>query len=116
MIMVNIQGLVSLVDILQQIVGRFVFESGIATKVKLQADGSYLVAGSVSIKELNLLLGLELPTTGPKTVNGLLVEYLEAIPRRLIGVRISGYPIEVLEVEGNVIKRVRITPALRRKC
>jgi Mg2+/Co2+ transporter CorB len=107
----DIQGLVTLEDILEEIVGQFTTDLAAADKdIIPQNDGSYLIDGSTSIREINRTLGLELPTEGPKTLNGLIVEHLETIPDSGICLRIASYPIEVLQVEGNTIKTARIQP------
>jgi Mg2+/Co2+ transporter CorB len=107
----DIQGLVTLEDILEEIVGQFTTDLAAAGKdIIPQNDGSYLIDGSTSIREINRTLGLELPTEGPKTLNGLIVEHLETIPDSGICLRIARYPIEVLQVEGNTIKTARIQP------
>lgn len=111
----DIQGLVTLEDILEEIVGQFTTDFSATTKdIISQEDGSYLINGTVNIRELNRALGWELPTDGPKTLNGLILEYLQTIPTTGICLRIAGYPIEVLKIEGNSIKIVRIHP-LKRK-
>jgi Mg2+/Co2+ transporter CorB len=75
-----------------------------------QQDGSYLVDGSANIRELNKELSWEFPTDGPKTLNGLILEYLEDLPESNISLRLSGYPIEVIDITDNMIKTVRIIP------
>ena len=76
----------------------------------LQPDGSYLVDGSASIRDINKEMSWKLPTDGPKTLNGLIIEYLEEIPKNNISLRISGYPVEIIDVSGNMIKTVRVMP------
>ena len=75
----------------------------------------YLVDGSIPVRELNRNMHWELPTRGPKTLSGIIVEYLETFPRVGIGLRLQGYPIEIIEVEGNKVKIARIWPKLRIK-
>lgn len=113
----DIEGLVTLEDILEEIVGEFTTDIAATRKsVLLQKDGSYLVSGSVSIRELNRSLNWELPVKrGTKTLSGLIVEYLETLPTTGIGLRLAGYPIEIMEVEENTIKTARIWPKLRTK-
>lgn len=108
----DIQGLVTLEDILEEIVGDFTTTMTPATcdEVSLQPDGSYLVDGSASIRDINKEMSWKLPTDGPKTLNGLILEYLEEIPESNISLRISGYPVEIIEVAGNMIKTVRVMP------
>jgi Mg2+/Co2+ transporter CorB len=108
----DIQGLVTLEDILEEIVGDFTTTMTPATsdEVTLQPDGSYLVDGSASIRDINKEMSWKLPTDGPKTLNGLIIEYLEEIPQSNISLRIAGYPVEIIEVAGNMIKSVRVMP------
>ena len=108
----DIQGLVTLEDILEEIVGDFTTTMTPTTsdEVTLQPDGSYLVDGSASIRDINKEMSWKLPTDGPKTLNGLIIEYLEEIPQSNISLRISGYPVEIIDVAGNMIKTVRVMP------
>ena len=108
----DIQGLVTLEDILEEIVGDFTttMTPTPSEEVHLQPDGSYLVDGSATIRDINKEMSWELPADGPKTLNGLIVEYLEDIPQNNLSVRISGYPIEIIEVGDNMIKSVRVIP------
>lgn len=110
----EIQGLLALEDILEEIVGEFTTDiSVIASRtISPQPDGSYLVEGSISIRDLNKILHRHLPVDGPKTLNGLILEYLESIPHEGIWLRISNSPMEIIEVKGNIIKKVRILPPL----
>lgn len=105
----DIQGLVTLEDILEEIVGQFTTDLASSTKnIRLQADGTYLVDGSTSIRDINRTLGWNLPVDGPKTLNGLILEHLEIIPNSVICLKIVGYPLEVIEIDGNFIKTVRL--------
>lgn len=108
----DIQGLVTLEDILEEIVGDFTttMTPTASDEVTLQPDGSYLVDGSASIRDINKEMSWKLPTDGPKTLNGLIIEYLEEIPQNNISLRISGYPVEIIDVSGNMIKMVRVMP------
>jgi Mg2+/Co2+ transporter CorB len=108
----DIQGLVTLEDILEEIVGDFTTTATPTTseEVKLQPDGSYLVDGSATIRDINKEMSWNFPTDGPKTLNGLIVEYLEDIPQTKLSTRIAGYPIEIIDVCDNMIKTVRILP------
>ncbi|NHI00936.1 MULTISPECIES: HlyC/CorC family transporter [Oceanimonas] len=109
----DIQGLITLDDILEEIVGDFTttISPTLSDEIKPQDDGSYLIEGSASIRDLNKELNWNLPTDGPRSLNGLILEYLEDIPEANIGLRVAGYPIEILEVENNVIKQVRVQPS-----
>ncbi len=108
----DIQGLVTLDDILEEIVGDFTttISPTLSDEIKPQDDGSYLIEGSASIRDINKELGWELPNDGPRSLNGLILEYLEDIPEANIGLRLAGYPIEILEVENNMVKLVRVLP------
>ena len=112
----DIQGLITLDDILEEIVGDFTtsMTPTPSDEVHPQPDGSFLVEGSASIRELNKEMNWHLPIDGPRTLNGVILEYLEEIPQPNISVRLAGYPIEILEVENNMVKMARIMPHLYR--
>ncbi|MEW6999405.1 HlyC/CorC family transporter [Colwelliaceae bacterium BS250] len=113
----DIQGLVTLEDILEEIVGDFTttMEPAPSDEVHLQPDGSYLVDASATIRDINKEVSWSFPTDGPKTLNGLILEYLEDIPEPNISMRIAGYPLEIIAVNGNMIKTVRIMPVYYQK-
>ena len=113
----DIQGLVTLEDILEEVVGDFTTTQTRppSEEVSQQDDGSVLVDGGANIRDLNKEMGWHLPQDGPKTLSGLIVEYLEDIPDANLGLKIEGYPIEVMEVKENMIKLVRVLPQQRRK-
>lgn len=107
----DIQGLVTLEDILEEVVGEFTSDPATRLKnVYADADGSYRVVGSVTIRSLNRNLGWKLPTTGPKTLNGLILEKLENIPQPGRRLDIGGYEVEITETRSNVVKSARIHP------
>jgi len=111
----DIQGLVTLEDILEEVVGEFTSDP--ATRIKnvyADGDGSYRVSGSVTIRSLNKNLGWKLPTSGPKTINGLLLEQLENLPQAGARVDIGEYLVEILETRANSVKAMRITPTSSR--
>jgi len=113
----DIQGLVTLEDILEEIVGDFT-TTILPTHNKefhIQQDGSVLVDGASNIRELNKEMDWHFPTEGPKTLNGLILEHLEEIPESNISVRLAGYPVEILEIEENRVKTVRIMPGFYQK-
>ncbi|MCE9791700.1 CNNM domain-containing protein [Shewanella indica] len=112
----DIQGLVTLEDILEEIVGDFT-TSMITTPsedITPQQDGSFLIDATINIRDLNKEMEWDFPTDGPKTLNGLILEYLEEIPQANTSLRLAGYPMEVVEVADNMIKTVRIMPQFYR--
>jgi Mg2+/Co2+ transporter CorB len=112
----DIHGLVTLEDILEEIVGEFTTDASLTSPdVHAQEDGSYLVTGSANIRELNRTMNWRLPTDGPKTLNGLIIEYLESIPSAGTSLLIANYPIEIVQTAENTVKIVRISPRLKRK-
>ena len=105
----DIQGLVTLEDILEEIVGEFTSESADeADDVVREGPDSWLVNGAANIRELNRTQHWELPTDGPKTLNGLILESLETIPAPRTQLRINGYPIEIVTADDKRIRTVRI--------
>lgn len=105
----DLQGLVTLEDILEEIVGEFTTDMASMSKdVVKDVDGSYIVDAQVTIRELNRSLSSHLSTNGPKTLNGAITEKLGFIPPAQCCVMIDGYPIEVLQVSESRIKIVRI--------
>jgi Mg2+/Co2+ transporter CorB len=110
----DVKGLVTLEDILEEIVGEFTTDPSSHTKdVHPQADGTYLVDGSANIRELNRVMNWDLPTDGPKTFSGLITEYLETIPEPGTSLMLAGYPIEIVQAKDNVVKTAQINPAFR---
>ncbi|HUO95113.1 MAG TPA: HlyC/CorC family transporter [Steroidobacteraceae bacterium] len=108
----DVQGLVTIEDILEEIVGEFTsLPYALRRDVKADDDGSYVVAGSTTVRALNRSLGWHLPTGGPKTLNGLILEYLETIPEPGTSLKLAGHPLEVLQIADNAVKTVRIWPA-----
>lgn len=109
----DIQGLVTLEDILEEIIGDFTTNMlpDHSKEANIQQDGSVVVDGSANVRELNKEMDWHFPTEGPKTLNGLIIEYLEEIPAANISMRLAGYPMEILEIKDNMVKTVRIMPA-----
>jgi len=109
----DIQGLVTLEDLLEEIVGEFTTDPlAVSRDIHPQPDGSYIVDAGMHVREVNRLLGIHLHTYGARTLNGLILEHLEAIPDASTSVLIDGYPIEIVQTKDNVVKTVRISPRL----
>jgi Mg2+/Co2+ transporter CorB len=105
-------GLMTLENILEEIVGEFTTQSPSQTgKFLRQEDGSVLLEGSSSLRELNRKLGLQLPLDGAKTLNGLILDHLEDIPETGTSLKIAGYPIEIIQTQDRIVKVARIFPA-----
>jgi Mg2+/Co2+ transporter CorB len=103
----DVQGLATLEDILQEILGEFTTTSPEVTR---QRDGGYLVDAGINIRELNRITGWSLPVEGPKTLNGLIIEYLETIPETGISLKLFDHRLEITRIDGNMIKQVHFYP------
>lgn len=107
----ELQGLVTMEDILEEIVGEFAsLYPGEQGMIVREEDGSVLVEGATFLRDLNRKLGMDLPLDGPRTLNGILLERLEAIPEPGVSIMIEGYPIEIIQVQGRMVKTARIGP------
>jgi len=107
----DIQGVVTLEDILEEIVGEFTTDPADADEdIVNEGNGSYLVDGTTNIRDLNRIQKWEMPTDGPKTINGLILELLETIPETGTCLKIEGYPIEIVATDDKRIRTVRIGP------
>lgn len=107
----ELEGLLTMADILMEIVGEFDLEHSLENPEWIaQPDGSYLVEGGASLRDLNRKLGLELPTEVSRTLNGLILEHLESMPEPDVTLLVAGYPIELLQVQDRMVKTARIYP------
>jgi Mg2+/Co2+ transporter CorB len=110
----DIQGLVTLDDILEEIVGEFTTDpADIFSDVQPEADGSFMVNGTANVRELNRMMGWRLPIDGPKTLNGLIVERLETIPQAGATLQLGGYRLEIVQTADNAVRSVRLHPPAR---
>ena len=109
----DLQGMITMDEILEEIVGEFnTLAPGDAQDVHKQSDGSFMVYGTASIRDLNKTMGWKLPVDGPKTLNGLILEKLEDIPQTGTTMLIDNYPVEVVQTKGPAVKIVRIYPRM----
>ena len=107
----DLEGLVTLEDILEEIVGEFTTDPGTLYRgIHRDASGSYVVNGSTNVRRLNRILGWRLPTEGPRTLNGLILEYLEAIPEPGTSLKLGNYSVEILQTVDNMVKTARLRP------
>lgn len=104
----DIEGIITLRAILEIIVGEITTESIEKMDIMPQADGTYLIEGNMMIREVNRRLEWELPTEGPKTLSGLILEEVQTIPDTNIGLSIDGYRIETVLIKDNVIKLAKL--------
>lgn len=110
----EIEGLITLEDIVEELVGKFTTDAPGAQPSGMHwgADGTVIVDGTSPIREINRHLGLDLPVEGPRTLNGLLLETLEDLPDALVSVKIADVPMEILQTQGRLIRRVRLNRPL----
>ena len=107
----SIQGLVTLEDILEEIVGRFTTDSPTRNfDIHTQEDGSFLIDGGTHIRDINRSMNWSLPQGGPKTLNGLILEHMEMIPEPGTSLLINNYSIEIMRTSKNAVQSVRILP------
>ncbi|MBE0488283.1 MAG: HlyC/CorC family transporter [Halomonas sp.] len=112
----DVEGLVTLEDILEEIVGEFTTDvAGMEQDIHRQEDGSQLIEGTANIRDINKTLGWQLPTDGPKTLNGLILEHLEAFPDGPTCLQVGNVRMEILEVRDNLVTAARCWQAPRRR-
>ena len=103
----DIEGLITFRDILEIIVGEITSGSKEKMDIMPQADGSYVIEGNVIVREINNRLNWELPTDGPKTLSGLILEKVQSIPEKNVGVSVDDYRFETILIKDNVVKIAR---------
>ena len=105
----ELMGLVTLEGIMEQLIGKFTTSlPSAAGALAWDAEGSALADGALPVREVNRALGLALPTDGPKTLNGLILEHLQDIPEANVSLKVAGVPIEILSAQGRAVKSARI--------
>ncbi|MBM3383731.1 MAG: DUF21 domain-containing protein [Betaproteobacteria bacterium] len=105
----ELMGLAALEDIIEEIIGKFTTSLPSAPQaLAWDAKGVATAEGGMSVREVNRALGLDLPTDGPKTLNGLILEHLQDIPEANVSVKIAGVPIEIVHAQGRSVKTVRL--------
>ena len=106
----SVKGIIDIKDILEEIVGELADPHDEAkVDIKKQKDGSYLIDASISVREVNKRLGWNLPLSGPKTLNGLILENTETIPEANISLEIENYLIETVLIKDNMVKFTKVT-------
>ncbi|ABI56515.1 HlyC/CorC family transporter [Alkalilimnicola ehrlichii MLHE-1] len=112
----DIMGLAALDDILEEIVGEFTTDPGSAlANMHQEPDGSWMVEGQTTVRELNRVLKWGLPANGPRTLNGLILEHLESIPEAGTSLLIQGWPVTILQTQDNRVKMARVQPHHKRR-
>ena len=107
----DIQGMVTMEDILEEIVGEFTTDPTAAHQdIFPQEDGSYLINASITVRELKRSFDWNLPIDGPKTLNGLVLEHMEDIPQSGTSLMLYDYPVEIMQTHHNTIKTVKLRP------
>jgi len=105
----ELMGLVTLEGIIEEIIGKFTTSlPSAAPALSWDDEGAATTDGATAVREVNRALGLELPTDGPKTLNGLILEHLQDIPEANVSLKIAGVPIEILSAQGRAVKSVRL--------
>jgi Mg2+/Co2+ transporter CorB len=107
----ELMGLVTIEDIIEEIIGEFTTQSPMQTaRFKRLEDGSIVVEGGSLLRDLNRKLAYRFPLDGPKTLNGLILEHLQTIPEPGTSLKLAGYPLEILQTQDRVVKSVRLLP------
>src|SRR2546429_2684884 len=105
----ELMGLVTLEDIIEEIIGKFTTSlPSAAPMLAWDEQGTATAEGAMPVRDINRALGRNLPTDGPKTLNGLIVEYLQDIPEADLAVKIGSVPMEIVHAQGRTVKTVRI--------
>jgi Mg2+/Co2+ transporter CorB len=105
----EVLGLVTFEDIVEELIGEFTTSfSNLSNDPRWLADGTYLANGGASLRDLNRLLNLDLPLDGPRTLNGLILEKLEAIPDHDVSMRIAGIVMEIIQFDEHGVKTVKL--------
>jgi Mg2+/Co2+ transporter CorB len=105
----ELMGLLTLEDIIEEIIGKFTTSLPTAEQaLGWDASGAATADGATPVREVNRALGLSLPTDGPKTLNGLILEYLQDIPEADVSIKVGNVPMEIVHAQGRTIKIVRI--------
>jgi Mg2+/Co2+ transporter CorB len=105
----ELMGLVTLEGIMEEIIGKFTTSlPSSRPALSWDEDGAAMADGATPVREVNRALGLELPTDGPKTLNGLVLEQLQDIPEANVSLKIAGVPLEIVSVQGRAVKTVRL--------
>ncbi len=112
----DLLGLITMADLLGEIVGEFATEPVPNDRdVQPQDDGTWLVNGSANVRELVRSMHWDLPMDGPKTLNGLILEQLEALPNTGTSILLNDYPVDIVQTQGNAVKLARVHPRVERK-
>ena len=104
----DIEGLITLRDILEVIIGEIASGSMEKMDIMPQTDGSYMIEGNVMLREINSRINWNLPTDGPKTLSGLILETVQSIPEKNVGISIEGYRFETVLIKDNVVKIAKV--------